>query len=95
MTSDFTPRHPKPPPAGHHLGDPEAMQNIDTVQRRLTAREASLEKARARLAAATPGSAAHRRATLDVEQLGRAVHARRKHLQQLLAAEDRQAPGPG
>ncbi|MFZ4137032.1 hypothetical protein [Streptomyces koyangensis] len=46
------------------------MQNIDTVQRRLAAREASLEKARARLAAATPGSAAHRRAALDVEQLG-------------------------
>ncbi|KUJ64912.1 hypothetical protein ACZ90_54170 [Streptomyces albus subsp. albus] len=63
------------------------MQSIETVQRRLAAREASLAKARERLAGSRPGTPAHRRASLDVAQLERAVRGRRAHLAELLAAQ--------
>jgi len=65
-----------------------AMQSIETVQRRLAAREASLAKARERLAHSRPGTPAHQRASLDVEQLERAVQSRQAHLAELTVAAD-------
>lgn len=63
------------------------MQTIEQVQRRIAAREASLAKARERLANSKPGTPRHRRAAMDVAQLELAVRNRQAHLEELLAAQ--------
>ncbi|MFH8574316.1 hypothetical protein [Streptomyces sp. NPDC017993] len=63
------------------------MQTIEQVQRRIAAREASLTKARERLANSEPGTQRHRRAGMDVEQLELAVSGRKAHLEKLIATQ--------
>jgi hypothetical protein len=64
------------------------MQTIEQLQRRIAAREASLAKARERLANSQPGTQQHRRAGMDVAQLEVAVRNRRAHLAKMLAAQE-------